>query len=176
MSKNWYVFTGPPSSGKSTIIRELSKLGYKTFEEVGRQLIDRELAAGKSLREIGVDSPVFERRFVETQRKLEALVSQTETVIFDRGILDTLPFFKYYGWAVPDEIQRYCSQANYNKSVFLFELLDYDKDYARVETEETAKKMQVLFGQVYEEAGYNVIFIPKDTIKNRLAAVLKHLP
>lgn len=175
MSKNWYVITGAPSSGKSTIIRELAKLGYKTFEEVGRKLIDEAMANGKTLEDIKVDSPEFELAFVEAQHNLESKLNKEETIIFDRGVLDTLPFFEYYGWQIPKQIEDYCAQASYNKNVFLFELLEYDKDYARVETEDIVKKLQSLFGHAYAKAGYNLIHIPKDTVANRLALVRKYI-
>jgi predicted ATPase len=32
---NWYVVTGAPSSGKTTLVRELEKLGYRVVHEVG---------------------------------------------------------------------------------------------------------------------------------------------
>jgi predicted ATPase len=34
-SRNWYVITGGPSSGKSTVIQELKDLGYTTAHEDG---------------------------------------------------------------------------------------------------------------------------------------------
>lgn len=174
VKNNWYVITGAPSSGKSTIITRLAKQGYKTTEEYGRLLIDQEMAAGKTLEEINVDSVAFEEAWVELQGQAEAALNPQQQIIFDRGVLDTLTYFKCYGWPVTPKIKQWCSQARYKK-VFLFELLEYEKDYARIETEETAQKMQELFYEAYVEAGYEVIRVPKDTIDNRLKLVMSHL-
>jgi len=174
MTNNWYVITGAPSAGKSTIITELAKRGYATVEEQGRLLIDQEMAKGKTLEEVNVDSPEFEVAWTKFQEAREAQVDPAELTFFDRGRLDTLAYFAYYGWPIPPEITQLCAGANYKK-VFLLELLDYDKDYFRVEDAETAAAMQELFGNAYAEAGYEVVRIPRASVADRLKLILNHL-
>jgi predicted ATPase len=173
-ASNWYVLTGAPSSGKSTLIAELAKLGYATTEEFGRKLIDTELASGKSLAEVEVDSAAFELAWIKLQVEREQQLDRTHATFFDRGILDTLAYFRHYGWPIPDEVASLCAEASYKK-VFLVELLDYEQDYARIEGAETAAQMQELFAQVYTGAGYEVVRIPKDTIEKRLTNILGHI-
>lgn len=171
---DWHVITGAPSSGKSTIITRLQEMGYDTVEEGARVIIDRELAKGKTLEQVNVDSPDFEEAWVRLQVDLEAKLDRSKKIIFDRGILDTLAYYRYYGWTVSKQMQKWCESAKYKK-VFLFELLDYEQDYARIETSDTADALQDLFHEVYKEAGYNVILIPKDTVENRLKLVVQHI-
>lgn len=38
-NSNFYIFTGGPGSGKSTVLNILSVLGYLTVREVGRDII-----------------------------------------------------------------------------------------------------------------------------------------
>jgi len=171
---NWYVITGPPSSGKSTLITELSKLGYQTLNESGRLLIDQELASGKTLEEIRVDSPEFEVSWIKFQQAREKTLDSNELTFFDRGLLDCLAYFKFYNWQVPDVMKEICNQAQYKK-VFLCELLEYEKDYARVESAETALAMQELFGEVYREAGYEVITLPNVSIEMRVKSILQQV-
>jgi len=173
-ANNWYVITGAPSSGKSTIIKELTKLGYKTTEEMGRKLIEQELAKGKTLDQVNVDSKEFEEAWVDMQQQKEAILEKSELIFFDRGVLDTLGYFRFYKWPLTDNIKKWCAAASYKK-VFLLEMLDYEDDGVRVESAKTARKMQDLFRQGYEEAGYEVIIVPRDTVKNRLALILKHI-
>lgn len=175
MPNNWYVITGAPSSGKSTIVNKLASLGYETMNEWGRKVIDREMTNGKTLEQINVDSPEFERSWVEQQVNAEKNLIADKTTFFDRGILDTLAYFHYYKWPIPGAIKKWCDSANYNRRVFLTELMEYKKDYARIETEDTARQMQQIFIDVYEEAGYDVILIPKDTVENRLKLILDHV-
>jgi predicted ATPase len=170
----WYVITGAPSSGKSTLITALAQHGHKTVEEMARQLIDRELAKGKSLEEVRVDSPEFEIAWVNMQQQRESTLSRDRTIFFDRGVLDTLAYFKYYDWPVPGAIKQWCAAANYKK-VFLLELLDYEKDYARIENEATARALQELFKKVYVDAGFEVITVPRCSVEDRLAFIHRHL-
>jgi predicted ATPase len=40
---NWYVITGAPSSGKTTLLKELEELGYRVIHEVARAFIEMEM-------------------------------------------------------------------------------------------------------------------------------------
>jgi predicted ATPase len=171
---NWCVITGAPSAGKSTIITELAKLGYATVEEMGRKLIDQQMADGKTLEEINVDSPAFEIDWVRMQIEREAELDPRPVTFLDRGILDTLAYFNYYDWPVPEQIKSWCAQATYKK-VFLLEMLEYEQDYARVEGAETAAKMQQLFGDAYEQAGFAVIHIPRASVEERLKCIVQQI-
>ena len=52
---HWYVITGAPSSGKTTLLRELEKAGYRVIHEVARTIIESELAQGRTLKQIRSD-------------------------------------------------------------------------------------------------------------------------
>ncbi|HBR56680.1 MAG TPA: hypothetical protein DEA22_04315, partial [Blastocatellia bacterium] len=49
---NWYVITGGPSSGKTTMVNLLNKRGYKTTIEHARHYLDTQRANGKTVAEI----------------------------------------------------------------------------------------------------------------------------
>lgn len=174
MPKQWHVITGSPSSGKTSLLKELEKRGYSTVEEMGRKLIDQKLAAGYNLEQIKVDSPEFESAWVEMQVAAEASLDKSALIFFDRGVIDTLAYFKFYGWPVPEAIEQAVNHASYGK-VFLLELLEYESDYARVESHETAKAMQKLFARAYKDAGYEVIVIPRATIEDRASLILNNI-
>ena len=52
ISNNWYVITGAPSSGKTTLLEYLKKKGQKVYFEWARIYIDQEMNAkfAKNLR------------------------------------------------------------------------------------------------------------------------------
>jgi predicted ATPase len=43
---NFIILTGGPSSGKTSIIEKLKEKGYLCIDEVGRQIIQEQLAIG----------------------------------------------------------------------------------------------------------------------------------
>jgi predicted ATPase len=171
---NWYVFTGAPSSGKSTTIDVFKDKNYKTVPEMARVFIDEEIAKGKTLKDIEPDSKKFEEDVLVMKIDAENKLSHNDTILFDRGMHDTLAYYYLYGWPISDELKNACQNAIYKK-VFLFEMLDYEKDYARVESEETAKKLHDLFLKVYTDAGYDVLLVPKASVEERVAFIEKHI-
>jgi len=175
MSKLWHVITGAPSSGKSTIINQLAELKYNTQKEFGRFLIDKDMENGKTLEVINVDSAEFEIAWVGLQERAEKKLDPDQTTFIDRGIIDTLAYFRYYNWKVPNFIQAMCNKAVYSDTVFLLEMLKYEQDGKRVESESTARHMQELFADVYTDFGYHVVRVPVDTVENRLNFILSHI-
>ena len=170
----WHVLTGSPSSGKSTLISALSDLGYTTTHDAGRELIDQALAKGKSLEQVGVDSPKFEMTCARSQYAAEHKLDEKKIAFLDRAVPDSLGYFIHYGWPVPPELSKLLATHSYGK-IFLLELLDYDKDYARVESPETALAMQGCFKKAYQQLGYEVITIPRDSVENRLKLILSYI-
>ena len=39
---NYFIFTGGPGGGKSTVLVEMERLGYQTVKEAGRKIIRRQ--------------------------------------------------------------------------------------------------------------------------------------
>ena len=59
---NWHVITGSSCSGKTTLINQLKKHGFKTIPEVARQYIEGEIARGHTLEDIRCDQAALTRR------------------------------------------------------------------------------------------------------------------
>jgi len=62
---NWYVMAGGPSSGKTTLVGEMAKLGYATYPEAVRIIIDREMARGRKLEELQ-GTPELQKKFLNS--------------------------------------------------------------------------------------------------------------
>ena len=60
---NWYVLTGAPCSGKTTLIELLQEKGYQTVPELARVYIDEQLANGLTLEELRQDELAFQKKF-----------------------------------------------------------------------------------------------------------------
>lgn len=93
---NWCVITGAPSSGKTTIINALSVLGYQTAPEIARNylgyLLNHNPHEYESLRsEVTVQSKI-----IELKLKREQQLCPEDLIFFDRGVPDSLAYFRYY--------------------------------------------------------------------------------
>ena len=60
-NNNWYVITGAPSSGKTTIVKLLKSKGYIVLYEAARIYIDQELKKGKTIQKIRKDEGKFQK-------------------------------------------------------------------------------------------------------------------
>lgn len=175
---NWYVITGGPSSGKTTLINELSKLGFHIIPETARLIIDKERTEGKSVRELHQDIVNFQRRILKARIKMEAQAPKDKIVFFDRGIPDCLAYYKLLEMGKKGmgekEILKFCKNKKYRK-IFLLERLKLEKNNVRFEDDELANKVSSLLYEIYSELGYEVIRIPSMSIGDRLKFILSHL-
>ncbi len=51
----WHVITGAPCSGKTTVIRDLERRGFRVVHETARAWIEEELQKGRTMAEIRRD-------------------------------------------------------------------------------------------------------------------------
>jgi predicted ATPase len=169
----WYVITGAPCSGKTTVIDRLSKLGYRTIPEAARILVDEEIKGGKTNEEVKSDMLKFQRRVLEMKVKTERELPTDSIIFFDRGIPDSIAYYKYYNFN-SDEVLKLCKEKKYRK-VFVLERLPFKKDYARVENDETAANLQRLLMKAYSGLGYEVVEVPIMTVEERVSFILSSI-
>ena len=79
MQTNWYVITGGPSSGKTTVVGLLAKQGYHTTIEEARHYIDLQNALGISTEAAKENARVFQENILTLQIALEAGLDPNET-------------------------------------------------------------------------------------------------
>ena len=170
---NWYVITGGPSSGKTTLIKELSKLGYITCPEMARILIDEGIKNGKSVEEIRSNESEFQRKVLRMKLAREEKMPKDEIVFFDRAIPDSIAYHQICGLD-EKEVIKLCLGKRYKK-VFFLEQLPFDKDYARTEDRKTIKKINHLLKESYKNLGYKIIKVPVVSVKERIKIILSEV-
>lgn len=176
MSDNkWFVITGGPSVGKTTLINELARLGYRTVPEAARVLIDSSLESGVSIEDLRKDEEQFQRAVTYLKEKAEANQKPGQVTFFDRGMHDTLAYMQLHGFEISDDIRQMMRPSSY-RAVFLLDPLPiFEKDYARVETREFTVKLNALLYDVYKSYDMQPIRIPASSIGQRLNLVLKYI-
>lgn len=174
MKNNWYVITGAPCSGKTTIVQLLEKAGHKVIYEAARVYIDQEIKKGRSLKEIRKDELSFQRKVLESKTRVEKKLSPKEIVFLDRAIPDTIAYYELLGIPVDKKLEDIVKRSQYKK-VFFFKKLDYEIDYARTETDEEVKKLEKLLLNTYKKLNLSIIKVPVMKIEDRLNFILNNL-
>lgn len=169
----WCVITGGPSSGKTTIINSLNQMGYKTAPEVARQIIEQEILEGKTLEQIRGHEGEFQEKVFKKVLEREHDLSPQEVVFLDRSLLDCLAYSLLNGFNSV-KLQKLSRQYNYS-NVFFLERVFWEKDHTRTENEETACQIDNLLKKVYQEEGYELIFVPPISVKERIKFICKYL-
>jgi predicted ATPase len=170
---NWCVITGAPCSGKTSVIKELERRGYKVVHETARAFIDQQLAAGRRLDEIKADEPAFENHILNAKLVIESSLPPNETIFLDRGIPDSIAYFKLAGLN-PDSPLRESNRLRYRR-VFFFEKLGFLKDRVRCEDESTADRLHRLIAESYRRLEYEMIPVPVLSIEQRADFILDRL-
>lgn len=171
---NWYVITGAPCSGKTTVLNSLKEMGYEVIGEVARTYIDKLIAEGLTIEDIRKDETRFQNDVLDQKYKLEEYIDKDKLVFFDRGIPDSYAYFKFLG--IKDEELLKKSLVNNYKKVFILKPCPYKKDYARTESEEDQIKLHELIQEAYKISGAEIINVPIfETKKDRVDFVLNNL-
>ena len=171
----WYVLTGGPSTGKTTLLQQLQALHYSTIPEAARQIIDEFLARGISIESLRADELKFQAMVAKRKASLEASVDPQSITFFERGMHDTLAYVRYYNFAIDSQLATLLNQAHYSR-VFLLEPLDvYHDDYARVEDANFTRQLHQLLYDAYSEFNMKPITIPNLPVKDRLNLIISNL-
>jgi predicted ATPase len=170
---NWCVITGAPCSGKSAAICLLESRGYRVIPEVARALIERELEQGRTLQEIKADIHDFETRIFQEKRRIEDGLSEKELVFFDRGLPDSIAYFRIEGLD-PTPVMAQSRLRRY-RAVFYFDRLELESDSVRSEDDVKVAALGTLLEESYRQLGYRIIRIPLLPVSLRVEKVLSHL-
>ncbi len=169
----WCVVTGAPSSGKTTVLQQIYRKGFRFVPEVARTFIEEQLAIGKTLREIRADERIFQRRLFANKIEIEKNLPEDESLFLDRAIPDSITYYKVCGLD-PANIFEQCRFRRYY-AVFIFDRLPLLHDGARNESEEAAQFIDRQLELDYRALGHDVLRVPVMTVEKRIEFILEKL-
>src|SRR5690606_41539226 len=90
--KPFYIITGGPGVGKTTLINELNNYGYQTVQECARKIIKGQIktkSEGLPWKNKGLYSKLMFEASLESYDTINAGI-RSDFIFFDRGILDSI--------------------------------------------------------------------------------------
>ncbi len=170
---NWYVITGAPSSGKTTLINQLAAAGYAIAPEVAREHIEQLLANNHTLADIRRETHQLQRGILAAALKRERHLKADQVIFFDRGTTDSLGYFNYYNLDAAHMTQT-IHRTRYKK-IFYCHQLPVEYDTVRVEDNLSAKKIGELIYEAYIKLDYQLIELPAIPVEQRMEIILAHI-
>jgi predicted ATPase len=156
---NWYVITGGPSTGKTTVINMIAKKGYKTTIEHARHYIDTMRIDGETVEDLRNNKRKFQLGVLDMQIEQEAEIYPKDLVFLDRAIPDAMAYYQFLSLDYDEKLLNAVKNASYKK-IFILDRLPFIKDYARVENEDDQKKIHQLIIKVYTSLEMPIVFVP----------------
>jgi len=175
------VLTGGPGVGKTTLLNELQKQGYRTVSEDARRIIKEQLESN------GDGLPWKNRQYYATLmlaastdsflHELKESATDPGYVFFDRGIPDTLAYIEMENLMIEESQFAEAKAYRYYKKIFILPPWQeiYETDNERKQTWEEAQATFNHMIYIYERLGYEVVEIPKTTVEQRYQFILEAL-
>ncbi len=149
------AITGAPSSGKTTICRELFRRGMRIIPEAARLLLETNIYNPL----LGYDElNAFEQDAFKLHMFFEDIAPPDKVVFFDNGIHTYHAYYLVHGYDVPAGHRLMSDALEYDK-VFMFDMLPYYHDDVRI-YEDERRVLDELIRNIYEWYGYRLIKVP----------------
>lgn len=181
------VITGGPSTGKTSVIKQLESKGLSCLHEVIRDMTSEQQESDQEV--VFKSNPIVsvEDPMAFNQSILDARIAQYESALnrkeyhlfFDRGIPDVLAYMDCFGQKYPQLYMDACVKHPYD-TIFLMPPWKeiHISDNERFESYEEAQLVDTCLRNTYTQLGYDVITVPKNSVENRVDFILnavKHL-
>jgi len=170
----FFVITGGPGSGKTTLMEALSAAGFARTIEAGRAIIQDQSTIG------GIALPWQDRQaFAELMlcwemRSHHIARTSTGPVFFDRGVPDVIGYLQLTGLPVPAHMQRAADSFRYHRRVFVappwHEIFRHDSE--RKQSFDEAEQTHAAMVRAYSDLGYELVALPCEPVAVRAQFVL----
>lgn len=175
--QHFYIITGGPGSGKTSLVSALASEGFRHMPEAGRAIIQDQVDIG------GTALPWADREAFAMQMLAWEMRSYREAagspgpVIFDRGIPDVLGYLRLCGLSVPASAIRAAEQRRYAKKVFIAPPWPaiFEQDAERKQTLAEAEATYKVMVETYTGLDYQLVPLPLTSVTERARFVRAHI-
>jgi len=169
---NFYIITGGPGGGKTSLLESLASKGYNCIPETARQIIKERLSKGLTPRP---DAKTFAREIFDQDWKNFISNSDLPSLLFfDRSFMDSACMLFDSDLDSYDKIRSTHLTCRYNNKVFITPPWQeiYRNDAERDQSFEQSIEVYQRLDNWYRKHNYDIIILPKDTIENRVKFIL----
>jgi predicted ATPase len=170
----FFVLTGGPGSGKTTLVEALKAAGFATAPEAGRGIIrDQVEIGGPALP--WQDPALFAELMLSWElRSYHAACEVSGPVFFDRGVPDTIGYLRLCGLPVPSHAVDAARKCRYARRVFVAPPWPdiFTQDDERRQTFDEAGRTFGSVTGVYAELGYELVPLPLEPVEERVRFII----
>jgi len=177
LKNNFYVLTGGPGSGKTTLIEQLSDMGFNCIPEVGRKIIKNQLAFGGTALPWLNTTNYSELMLQHSIQDYTSLLSETDTCFFDRGIPDVLGYTELINLLNQGIYINGVENFRYNSKAFILPPWEdiYKTDTERKQDFALAVTTYHTMKKVYEKYNYTLVEVPCLPVSERIDFILDRI-
>lgn len=171
----YYIITGAPSTGKTSVLNELNSRGYRCHNEIARQIIRENLDSGLEIFPWN-QMKLFSDMVLERMKKLVTTLNPDSLQFLDRSMVDLIGYMKFANKEVPENYISEALTVGYAKKVFFLPIWQeiYTTDEERKENLEEAQSISNALTSAYTSLGFELIEVPKGTVSERVDFILNH--
>jgi predicted ATPase len=169
----FFVITGGPGSGKSTLVKALAAHGFSHMPEAGRAIIQDQVAVGGNALPWSDRLAFAELMLSWDMRSYRAAQELAGPVVFDRGVPDVVGYLRLTGLPVPPHVERAARSFLYHRRVFIAPPWPtiFTQDAERKQTIEEAEATYRAMVEVYSDLGYELVPLPLVPVPERVRFV-----
>lgn len=166
----WVVITGPPSSGKTTLLNLVDGCGFPVSHDSTRALIAQVIGEGRDAEEFRFADD-FQPRTLEAMSAAEDLLDPATRTFLEYALPCNIAFHRTEGLELTPGLANAAVRWRY-AHVFICDPLPWVGDEQRVEDETYQRQVHAYMGDVYRGLGYSPVAVPPLSPTDRLDFVL----
>jgi predicted ATPase len=170
----FFVVTGGPGSGKTTLIEALEAAGFSRTAEAGRGVIQDQVAIGGNALPWR-DPLAFAEQMLSWDMRSHHLARQQKgPVFFDRGVPDVIGYLRLLQRPIPAHMEKAAKIFRYHRRVFIAPPWKeiFKQDAERRQLFDEAERTYDAMVETYVRLSYELITLPCVPIAERLRFVI----
>jgi predicted ATPase len=173
-SERFFVLTGGPGAGKTTLIEALRARGFATTIEAGRAIIRDQSEIGGPASHWTNPALFAELMLAFDMQSYRRALDEPGPVFFDRGITELAGYHRMMGMPAPAHFRAAAERFRYNTKIFVAPPWPeiFANDSERKQSLGEAVRTHDAAVKIYAEFGYQIVQLPKTSVQERLRFVL----